>query len=197
MLFLKTKEAAQMRLTLRRTTCYTAWVPPDPNPDPKNRQPVLNVMNSLCKNLWKAKFAGEKSGFALHRHPRPLKTLNLPPPNKPRKPGKPQVTQAKSGGSQAKSQVKPKTARPPALLAIGTFAATQKSGCHARFHPNANPHEAAQVLELGEVVYNRQKFKTALAWIAARPARFAALTWERFLFAGPHDTDKLRNCLPA
>jgi hypothetical protein len=108
MLFLTTKEAAPMRLTPRQATCFTPWVPPDPNPYPKNRQPVLNVMNSLCKNLWKSRFAGEKSGFTSPRHPKSLRTLNRHPPNKLRKPGKSQEPQAKSGGSQAKSQVKPK-----------------------------------------------------------------------------------------
>jgi hypothetical protein len=113
MLFLTTKETAPMRLTPRQKTCYTPWVLPDPKPYPKNRQPVINVTNSLCKNLWKSKSAGEKSGFSLPCHPKSLKILNRNPPNKPRKPRKSQVTQAKSGGSQAKSQVKPKAARPP------------------------------------------------------------------------------------
>jgi hypothetical protein len=64
--------------------------------------------------------------------------------------------------------------------AAATFAEMQRSGCHAKTHPNANPQEAAKIREVGEIRYNEQRLREALAWVRAHPARFTGLTLERF-----------------
>jgi len=64
--------------------------------------------------------------------------------------------------------------------AAATFAEMQRSGCHAKTHPNANPHEAAKIREVGEIRYNQQRLREALAWVRSHPARFTGLTVERF-----------------
>jgi len=64
--------------------------------------------------------------------------------------------------------------------AAATFAEMQRSGCHAKTHPNANPQEAAKIREVGEIRYNQQGLRDALAWVRSHPARFTGLTLERF-----------------
>jgi hypothetical protein len=64
--------------------------------------------------------------------------------------------------------------------AAATFAEMQRSGCHAKTHPNANPQEAAKIREVGEIRYNQQRLRDALAWVRSHPARFTGLTLERF-----------------
>jgi hypothetical protein len=64
--------------------------------------------------------------------------------------------------------------------AAATFAEMERSGCHARTHPNANPQEAAKIRAAGEIRYNQQRLREALAWVRAHPARFTGLTLERF-----------------
>jgi hypothetical protein len=63
--------------------------------------------------------------------------------------------------------------------AAATFAEMQRSGCHAKTHPNANAQEAAKIREVGEIRYNQQRLRDALAWVRAHPARFTGLTLER------------------
>jgi hypothetical protein len=63
--------------------------------------------------------------------------------------------------------------------AAATFAEMQRSGCHAKTHPNANPQEAAKIREVGEIRYNQQRLREALAWVRSHPARFTGLTLER------------------
>ena len=64
--------------------------------------------------------------------------------------------------------------------AAATFGEMQRSGCHAKTHPNANPQEAAKIREAGEIRYNQQRLWEALAWVRSHPARFTGLTLERF-----------------
>lgn len=64
--------------------------------------------------------------------------------------------------------------------AAATFAQMQRSGCHAKTHPNASPQEAAKIREAGEIRYNQQRLREALAWVRSHPARFTGLTLERF-----------------
>jgi len=64
--------------------------------------------------------------------------------------------------------------------AAATFAEMQRSGCHAKTHPNANPQEAAKIREVGEIRYNQQRLREALAWVRSHPGRFTGLTLERF-----------------
>jgi hypothetical protein len=49
-------------------------------------------------------------------------------------------------------------------------------------HPNEKRREAEQVVELGEVNYNRARLREAIAWITANPTRFRRLTLERFAY---------------
>lgn len=51
---------------------------------------------------------------------------------------------------------------------------------HGQQHPLDDAHQRALYLRQGEVVYMRQKLHSALAYMAAHPARDAALAWHRF-----------------
>jgi hypothetical protein len=55
-----------------------------------------------------------------------------------------------------------------------------ESGCHAATHPNANADLDVEVVQKGEVPFNREMQHRALAWIASNPRAFAALTARRF-----------------
>ena len=55
------------------------------------------------------------------------------------------------------------------------------SGCHIQTHPNPNAAIAAEVIEKGEVQFNRDRLKQAMAWIHANPREFAWLTARRFI----------------
>lgn len=55
------------------------------------------------------------------------------------------------------------------------------SGCHFLTHPSMNPDIAAEVATVGEVQFNRDMMKRAIAWIESNPAAFASLTARRFL----------------
>jgi hypothetical protein len=55
------------------------------------------------------------------------------------------------------------------------------SGCHFKTHPNPNPHIAGEVIDKGEIQFNRDKLREALAWISSNPGAFASLTGRRFL----------------
>jgi hypothetical protein len=54
------------------------------------------------------------------------------------------------------------------------------SGCHAATHPNANADLDVEVIQKGEVPFNREMLHRALAWIASNPRAFAVLTARRF-----------------
>lgn len=54
------------------------------------------------------------------------------------------------------------------------------SGCHAATHPNANADLDVEVIQKGEVPFNREMQHRALAWIASNPRAFAVLTARRF-----------------
>jgi hypothetical protein len=59
-----------------------------------------------------------------------------------------------------------------------------------RIHPHNDPDEARLVQRLGEVRYNAVKQQIAMGWIDSHRARFAELTWQRFLaFWFPEDAD--------
>ena len=55
------------------------------------------------------------------------------------------------------------------------------SGCHKRTHPNPNPDIAGEIIDKGEVQFNRDRLRRALAWIESNPRAFAWLTAQRFI----------------
>gem|GEM_PF-322686 len=55
------------------------------------------------------------------------------------------------------------------------------SGCHIKTHPNPNQEIAGEVIDKGEIQFNRERLHTALAWISSNPRAFASLTSRRFL----------------
>jgi hypothetical protein len=55
-----------------------------------------------------------------------------------------------------------------------------ESGCHAATHPNANADLDVEVIQKGEVPFNREMQHRALAWIALNTRAFATLTARRF-----------------
>ena len=70
------------------------------------------------------------------------------------------------------------------------------SGCHNKTHPNPNQNIAMEVVEKGEIRFNQERLRMALAWISANPKAFAVLTARRFLkFWFPYLTG-LRYALP-
>jgi hypothetical protein len=70
------------------------------------------------------------------------------------------------------------------------------SGCHSQTHPNPNQSIAMEVVEKGEVRFNRERLRMALAWISSNPKAFAWLSARRFLkFWFPYLT-RLRYAVP-
>lgn len=65
--------------------------------------------------------------------------------------------------------------------AQATTLANVLGGCHAQTHPNANAGLDLEIIEKGEVRFNRDMLQAALAWIASHPAAFAALTAQRLV----------------
>ena len=55
------------------------------------------------------------------------------------------------------------------------------SGCHMQTHPNPNQNIAMEVVDQGEIRFNRERLHMALAWISSNPRAFASLTAKRFL----------------
>jgi hypothetical protein len=55
------------------------------------------------------------------------------------------------------------------------------SRCHFKTHPNPNPEIAGEVMDNGEIQFNREKLRQAIAWISTNPRQFASLTWRRFV----------------
>jgi hypothetical protein len=55
------------------------------------------------------------------------------------------------------------------------------SGCHTRTHPNPNPDIAGEIIDKGEVQFNGDRLRRALAWIESNPRPFAWLTAQRFV----------------
>jgi len=55
------------------------------------------------------------------------------------------------------------------------------SRCHFKTHPNPNPNIAGEVMDIGEIQFNREKLHEALAWISANPRAFASLTARRIV----------------
>jgi hypothetical protein len=55
------------------------------------------------------------------------------------------------------------------------------SGCHDQTHPNNNATIAAEVAAEGEIRFNHDRFRKAIAWIESNPTAFASLTIRRFL----------------
>jgi hypothetical protein len=55
------------------------------------------------------------------------------------------------------------------------------SRCHFQTHPNPNPEIAGELMDKGEIQFNREKLHQALNWISANPRAFASLTWRRFV----------------
>jgi hypothetical protein len=55
------------------------------------------------------------------------------------------------------------------------------SGCHFKTHPNPNPDIAGDLMDKGEIQFNREKLHEALAWISANPRAFAWLTGRRIV----------------
>lgn len=62
-----------------------------------------------------------------------------------------------------------------------TMLENYTSGCHFLTHPSTNPEIAAEVATVGEVQFNHDMMKRAIAWIESNPAAFASLTFRRFL----------------
>jgi hypothetical protein len=61
-----------------------------------------------------------------------------------------------------------------------TTLANLVSGCHKRTHPNPNPDIAGEIIDKGEVRFNRERLHRALDWIESNPRTFAWLTAQRF-----------------
>jgi hypothetical protein len=55
------------------------------------------------------------------------------------------------------------------------------SRCHFQTHPNPNPQIAGELMDKGEINFNREKLHQAMAWISANPQAFASLTRRRFV----------------
>lgn len=55
------------------------------------------------------------------------------------------------------------------------------SGCHRQTHPNPNPDIAGEIIDKGEVQFNRDRLRRALGWIESNPRAFAWLTAQRFV----------------
>jgi len=55
------------------------------------------------------------------------------------------------------------------------------SKCHSKTHPNPNPDLAGEVIDKGEIQFNREQLHQGLAWIWSNPRAFASLTGRRFL----------------
>lgn len=55
------------------------------------------------------------------------------------------------------------------------------SRCHFKTHPNPNPDISGELIDKGEIQFNREKLHQALAWISANPRAFASLTGRRIL----------------
>jgi hypothetical protein len=55
------------------------------------------------------------------------------------------------------------------------------SGCHMQTHPNPNQSIAMEVVDKGEIRFNRERLHMALAWISSNPKAFASLSARRFL----------------
>jgi len=62
-----------------------------------------------------------------------------------------------------------------------TTLANIESGCHKQTHPNPNPEIAGQIIDKGEVQFNRDRLRMALDWIEAHPRAFGWLTARRFV----------------
>jgi len=55
------------------------------------------------------------------------------------------------------------------------------SGCHEQTHPNANPRIAGEIIDHGEIRFDRDQFRQAMAWIESNPRAFLGLTARRFV----------------
>jgi hypothetical protein len=55
------------------------------------------------------------------------------------------------------------------------------SKCHSKTHPNPNPDLAGEVMDKGEIQFNREQLQQGLAWILSNPRAFAWLTGRRFV----------------
>jgi len=62
-----------------------------------------------------------------------------------------------------------------------TLLENLNSRCHFKTHPNPNPVIAGEVIDKGEIQFNREQLRQALAWISSNPRAFASLTGRRFL----------------
>ena len=56
-----------------------------------------------------------------------------------------------------------------------------RNGCQQLMHPIFSPREMADVKRMGELNYNRDRQRRALAWISLHPRRFLELVERRFL----------------
>ena len=62
-----------------------------------------------------------------------------------------------------------------------TLIESMNSGCYQKTNPNVSPVVAAEVLDQGEIQFNRGQAHKALLWITSNPRAFASLTARRFL----------------
>ena len=70
------------------------------------------------------------------------------------------------------------------------------SGCHNKTHPNPNQAIAMEIVDKGEIRFNKERLQMALGWISSNPSAFSTLTAKRFLkFWFPYLTG-LRYALP-
>ena len=65
--------------------------------------------------------------------------------------------------------------------ASSSDAVNQVNGNHIATQLHDNPREAAKMLRMGEVEYNRARMADATAWIRTHPGRFLGLTARRFV----------------
>jgi len=65
--------------------------------------------------------------------------------------------------------------------AAPTLLANYNSGCHLLTHPNENVGLALEIIDKGEIRFNRDLLHIAFAWIQSHPGAFAWLTARRFL----------------
>jgi hypothetical protein len=77
-----------------------------------------------------------------------------------------------------------------------TLLENLNSGCHFRTHPNPNPEVAGEIIDKGEIQFNREQLRKALTWISSNPRAFASLTGRRFLKYWFPSLGSLRYAIP-
>jgi hypothetical protein len=77
-----------------------------------------------------------------------------------------------------------------------TMLENYNSPCHFKTHPNPNPDISGELMDKGEIQFNREKLRQALTWISANPLAFASLTGRRILKFWFPNLGSLRYAIP-